>query len=195
MIRRFADRRPIVGPVAVALVLALFSVGPVAWSLLVEPSASVLAHEGYVTEPIDWRPLAPFEAVALATVVIVPVALVAGWLGGLVWRRHAMVGVLVAITLAWALAIVLLPIAANLLGLPLRTGIFCLFGCEANLRDDQPLSGVIAYGQLVFTVVLVGPAHARPGVRLLARWKDRLVHRAGLGRHRRSCSGPLAGQS
>ena len=52
----------------------------------------------------------------------------------------------------------LLPIVANLLGLPLRTGIFCLFGCEANLRDDQPLSGAIAYGQLVFTVVLVAYA-------------------------------------
>jgi hypothetical protein len=153
-----AARLPEVGPVTAALVLALCSVIPVAWSLLVEPSASVLANEGYVTEPIDWRPLSPFEAFALATVVIVPVALVVGWLGGLVWRRHAMVGVLVTITLAWALGIVLLPIAANLLGLPLRTGIFCMFGCEANLRDDQPLSGVIAYAQLVFTVVLIAYA-------------------------------------
>ena len=98
-IRRLAARLPEVGPrVTAALLLALCSIGPVAWSLLVEQSAATLANERYVTEPIDWRPLAPFEALALATVVIVPVALVVGWLGGLVWRRHAMVGVLVTIT-------------------------------------------------------------------------------------------------
>lgn len=120
----------------------------------------MLANDGSVIEPIDWRPIPPVGALVLAASVIVPTALVGGWLGGLAWRRHQMLGVLVAISVAWALGIVLLPIAAGVLGLPLRAGISCaaLTFCEATLRDDRPLSGLVAYGQLVFGVVLVAYA-------------------------------------
>ena len=73
-------------------------------------------------------------------------------------------GVFVPVTVAWMLGILLLPIAAGVLGIPLRSGIVCLFGCTAYLRDDQPLSGVLAYGQLVVASVVTGPALAVPAV-------------------------------
>ena len=151
-------------PVAVAGGLALLSAVPIAWSLQLQPDLALLANDGWTAPPIDWRPLSPIDALVLALAVVVPSALIAGWVGGVAGRRYAAAGVLTAITVAWALGIVLLPITAAILHLPLRAGIVCTFGCEAMLRDDQPLSGISAYGQLVAGGLIADALLAVPGI-------------------------------
>lgn len=148
---RFPSRSDLllIGPVATAVLLALASILPVAWSLQLVPPASVLANEGFVTPPIEWRPMGWAGAIAMTACAILPAALFAGYAGGLIWRLNRTAGVFTALTLAWLTGIVMLPIAASVLDIPLRTGIACFFSCEANLRDDQPSSGAIAYAELV----------------------------------------------
>ena len=166
------------GPVLVALGLGLLSVPLVAWSLTVEPSARALAN-GPLDERIDWMPVVALDALLLAVVVIVPTSLIAGWLGGLAWRRWRLVGVAVAISLGWALGIVLLPIAASLLGIHLRAGITCtaLTFCQATLRDDELLSGATAYVELVAGVLLLMSAPVVPLIPIAALWLGRRAGR------------------
>jgi hypothetical protein len=132
-----------------AVVLALFSAVPVAWSFLVRPPDSVLRNAGYVQGPIDWQPMAPLAAFALALAVVIPAAVVGGMAGGLVWRWRRFAGSSVALATAWATGILILPIAAAVLGLHLRTGIVCLAGCDTLLRDDHPFGGPYAYANFL----------------------------------------------
>jgi hypothetical protein len=137
------------GPVRSAVVLALVSAVPVAWSLEMSPPAWMLLNEGFVAGPIDWRPAGPVAALVLAAFTVIPAALLSSWIGGRVGRRHQTWGLAVTLWTAWATGVVVLPVAAAALGVHLRTGIACAMGCEANLRDDVFLSGVAAYGMLV----------------------------------------------
>jgi hypothetical protein len=132
-----------------AVVLALISVIPVAWSFLAMPPSTTLANPRFVQGPIDWQPISFPIALALALVVVVIAALVGGSLGGLTWRWRPFAGAVAALVTAWATGIVTLPMAAAALGVHLRTGIVCFFGCESLLRDDKPLGGAQAYGEFV----------------------------------------------
>jgi len=131
--------------VGAAVGLALLSVLPVAWSLLMAPPETALENEGFVQGPIDWLPMAPESAVVLALAVVVPSAVVGGLVGGLIWRWRRFAGAAVALASAWSAGVVLLPVAASALGIHLRAAIVCAFGCESLLRDDQPFGGLIAY--------------------------------------------------
>jgi hypothetical protein len=159
-----------------AVGLALLSVVPVAWSLLLAPPGSALENSGFVQGPIDWRPIAPISAALLALVVVVPSAVVGGFAGGLIWRWRRFAGGAVALASAWFTGIVLLPVAASMLGIHLRAAIVCVMGCESLLRDDRPLGGLFAYGVFVagtfFLVwsVVVPVAVALIVVRVLYAW-------------------------
>lgn len=166
---RWPARRSLlsIGPVPTAVLLALGSIPLVAWSLQLVPPAWVLANEGWVTAPIEWRPMGWAAAIILAACAALPAALLAGYAGGLIWRLNRTAGLFTTLTLAWLTGIVMLPIAASVLDIPLRTGISCFFGCEANLRDDQPQSGAIAYAQLVLGSIPFLPGLLVPGVVLV----------------------------
>ncbi len=166
------------GPVLVALGLGLLSVPLVAWSLTVEPSARALAN-GPLDERIDgcrwrrsmrccWRWSSSSRPRSSP-----------GGSAGVAWRRWRLVGVAVAISLGWALGIVLLPIAASLLGIHLRAGITCtaLTFCQATLRDDELLSGATAYVELVAGVLLLMSAPVVPLIPIAALWLGRRAGR------------------
>jgi len=148
--------------VAAAVVLAALSAPLVAWSFLLRPPDWVLRNEGWAQGAIDWRPVAVEGAVALALSGAVPSAVVAGLAGSVVWRWRRFAGAAVALATGWATGIVMLPVAASVLGVHLRTGIVCAMGCEALLRDDRPFGGVSAYaiflaGTLAFQWSVVAP--------------------------------------
>jgi hypothetical protein len=138
-----------IGPIRAAVILGLISVVPVAWSLQIAPDPLTLANDGWVAPPIDWRPMGTVAALQLALLSVVPAAILGGSIGGLIWRGYNVIGAFAALTIAWATGITVLPWAASVLGIPLRTGIVCITGCTAYLRDDQPLSGAMAYGSLL----------------------------------------------
>jgi hypothetical protein len=149
---------PIRLAVAFALVLALISIVPVALSLQLSPPADVLANNGWSKPPIDWRPIGGIESLALTTIVVLVAALIGGAIGGFVWRSGRIRGGVAALASAWATAIIVMPLSAAALGIELRTGIVCIFGCEALLRDDQPFGGLLAYVEfLIGTAALAWP--------------------------------------
>ena len=152
--RQFAVRRA----VAAAILLAVLSIVPIALSFQVSPPAEVLANERWVTPSIDWRPMSALEALALATLVVLIGAVIGGSIGGLAWRTGRLWGGVAALASAWAASIVVMPLSAAALGIHLRTGIVCVFGCEALLRDDQPFSGPLGYATfLMGTATVAGP--------------------------------------
>jgi hypothetical protein len=166
--------------VGVAVALALVSVVPVAWSFLQAPNdVERLANEGYITPPVDWQPLPPHEALVLALAAVIPAALVGGTAGGLAWRWRRLAGAAVALLTAWPVAIVVLPLAAAVLGIHLRSGISCFTGCDALLRDDEPLGGPYAFLNYAMLFVLFIPSAIVPGViavvvsKFLADWAVR----------------------
>ena len=135
-------------PVAMALGLAAISVVPVALSFNLQPG-SAIANEGFVSPAIDWRPLDLVPSLALAAVACLLAALVGGVIGAYAWSRRPMLAGPAALAGAWAAGVISLPLVAAGLGLHLRTGIVCFMGCEAYLRDDQPLGGFAGYVMFV----------------------------------------------
>ena len=149
---------PLQRAVAAALALGILAIVPVAVSFNLEPPAQLIANEQFQSPPIDWTPMGLWQALALATITTGAAALVGGSAGAFAATRGAVRGGVVALVTAWATAIGVLPLAAGALGIHLRTGIVCVFGCEALLRDDQPLGGPAAYAEfLLGTAFLVWP--------------------------------------
>lgn len=133
------------GAIRGAVLLAVVSVPLVAWSFNLSPAQAALSNSGSAQGPIDWSPMPPMAALALAVAVVMPSAAVGGLLGGVVWRWRRFAGAAIALATAWAMAIVTLPVAAAALGVHLRTGIVCVFECETLLRDDRPFGGLLGY--------------------------------------------------
>jgi hypothetical protein len=148
------------GPVGTAVGLGLLSVPLVAWTLVQVPAASKLANVGWVQGPIDWHPMTLIQAILVAVVAVLPAAGAGGWAASRVRPSDRRFRVLVAMTIPWALAVVLLPVMAWALSVPLRAGIVCTSGCEAMLRSDQPWSGAIAYLEMALSGIVVFPAVA-----------------------------------
>ena len=95
----------------------------------------------------------------LALAAVISAALVGGALGGLVRLRWPVLGAFVAVWISWAIGIVVLPVAATLMGVTLRAAVVCVDSCSASLRGGDPASGIVAYQTvLVFSRFFVLPA-------------------------------------
>jgi hypothetical protein len=152
--RRIAIRR---APGA-AVMLALLSIAPVAASFNLAPPADLIANKRFASPPIDWQPIDIVHALVLAMVAVLVAALVGGIAGGFTWRRSPIWAGIVALATAWAAALGVLPVVAAVVGIHLRTGIVCIFGCEALLREDQPFGGLAAYAEFILgTAALTWP--------------------------------------
>jgi hypothetical protein len=166
--------------VLAAVALAALSIVPVALSLDMPPSADRLANRGFASGPIDWRPIGSSDAVLLSTLVVLIASLIGGTVGTLIWRKSRPAGGVSALASAWATAIVAMPPAAAALGIHLRTGIVCIMGCEALLRDDQPLGGITAYTEfLMGTAIVVSPIIALGAIAAVV-WAAASVRRRSL---------------
>jgi len=149
--------------VLLAVLFALASAALVAWVLQTGESQTVI-------ESVGWHPLGTGQALALALGAVLPAAALGGAAGGRVWARRPVLAPVTALTVAWFVGIVALPVVATALDIPLRAGITCLDACTAKLRDGDPLGGVAAYAEslvvapfafylLVVPVVLFVVAH------------------------------------
>src|SRR3954453_7515050 len=104
-----ATRAREAGPVATAVALGVIALPVVVWTLLIVPAAWQLENKGWVTPPIDWRPMSSLQAVALAAPAVLAAAVLGGWAGGRIIATHPRAGVFAAIGVAWAVGIIVVP--------------------------------------------------------------------------------------
>src|SRR6266705_7036062 len=126
--------------VALAVVLALVSTVPVAWALQA-------GLDRLTIEMVGWHPLGTGQALVLASGSVIPASLLGGAVGGLVWTRRPTIAPVVALSVAWVVGIVALPLVAAAFEIPLRAGIACVDACRPRLSNDDPLGGIPAYGE------------------------------------------------
>lgn len=134
-------------PVVLAVLFALASAVPVAWVLQTGP-------DQYVIEAVGWHPLGTGQALALSLGAVLPAGILGGIAGGLMWARRPVLAPVTAVTVAWFVGIVALPVVAAALDIPLRAGIACLDACSAKLRDGDPLGGVAVYAESLLVSVI-----------------------------------------
>lgn len=146
--------------VALAVVLALVSAVPVAWALQIGPSA-------FTIEMVGWHPLGTEQALVLAFGSVIPAGLLGGAVGGLVWTRRPTIAPVVALSVAWVVGIVALPLVAAAFEIPLRAGIACADACRARLSNDDPLGGLPAYGEALLASLVTFPYLVIPAALLL----------------------------
>ena len=82
---------PIGRPLSIALGLAAIAALPVALSFNVAPPNHAIANEGFVSAPIDWRPLDLVPGLALAAVASLLGAVVGSVIGTYAWSRRPIV--------------------------------------------------------------------------------------------------------
>lgn len=120
---------------------------PVAWWLRQPPAA--------IGEPTGWQAVTLPQALLLAAASVIPAALVGGAVAGWLVRRHPAIAAFVAMTVSWWVGILMLPLAAGILGIPYAAGFFCADGCTAFLDYQEPFLGFTAYPiSLIWTVAL-----------------------------------------
>jgi hypothetical protein len=139
-------RSPI-GPTLTALVLALISAPFVAFAIVRE---SVPPWIGPFDEPVD-----PGIAIAIACIAVIAGGLVGGTIGGRLLRRSPVAGLLVAVAVAWPIAIATLPMVPTLLGVEYRTAFGCISSCNPTIRAGDLASGAISYAASVFSGVFL----------------------------------------
>jgi hypothetical protein len=137
-------------PVALAVSLALISVVPVAWALQTGLDRSTI-------EMVGWHPLGTEQALVLAFGSVIPASLLGGAVGGPVWTRRPTIAPFVALSVAWVVGIVALPLVAAAFEIPLRAGIVCADGCRPSLSNLDPLGGLPAYGEAVIVSLVAFP--------------------------------------
>jgi hypothetical protein len=125
-------------PSAIALMFALLSLPLVAMSINVVDTSHAL-REGSPSlarsNPGRW--------VAAASSTLISAA-VAGWLGALLVRRHAIAGMVFTFLCALILGIAVLPILPALLGEHSGMVAFCIDGCQAVIDSSDSVSGLRA---------------------------------------------------
>lgn len=152
------------GPVATALAFGLVSIPAVVVSVFAPPDAHAVAA-------VDWRPVDPAMAILLATSAVVPASIVGGWLGGMLVRTRPATGVLVALACSWPLGIILLPIAAAALAVPMQAAVVCIDACTAELTYRDAASGLEAYVTAVFVTAGIGGFGVIPAAIAWIGWR------------------------
>jgi hypothetical protein len=136
------------GPVLLALGLAILSIPIVAGALM------NTGAPGYYELPDP----AFGDVLVLAAVACLASAGLAGVIGGAVLRQHRVLGPLVAIGLAWPIAVTLVPLVANALGIHYQAVVFCLDSCSVEIDSAKPFSGIAAVaGTIQMGVMTIVP--------------------------------------
>lgn len=160
-----------VGPVALALGLALASIPFVAASFMALWSGQ-WALWGPDAVALGWR-----DAFVLAVGSALTAALVAGSLGGIVVRRRPRLAALAAVGLSWPIGVAMLSITAGLTGMDLGIGKgWCETSCDVLITSEPAsairqyassvvLGGVTLLPEVVAIGALVLAYAARPGGR------------------------------
>jgi hypothetical protein len=132
------------GPIKLAVALAIVSIPLVGLSFLLPPLFE--ADPGFSPPEI----LPAFVIAGLATV---GAAIAGGGVGGLVVRTRPTIGALLALAIAWPLAVSLVSIAATLLKVPFETAYSCFDTCGPTVHSRDAASGAGMY--LISTVISI----------------------------------------
>ena len=124
------------GPVKVAIALAIPSSLLVAAAFLLPPVFEVDAR---------FQPPSLAGSVIVALIATLGAAAAGGAIGGLAVRRHPTIGTILALAIAWPVAVALVPVAARLAGVAFETAYSCFDTCGPMVHDRDPMSGVGAY--------------------------------------------------
>ena len=124
------------GPVKLAVALSIVAIPFVGLSLLAPPIFEV--DDGF-------QPPSLPSALVVAAIACFAAGLIAGSIGGLFVRGRPTLGALVALGIAWPVAIIVLPMAAALLRITLETAYTCFDTCGPMLHTDDVFSGAGAY--------------------------------------------------
>jgi hypothetical protein len=143
------------GPIAVALLLALVSTPLAALSIWAASTGTVNSPR----QPVDY-----LDAVLMGLVAVLVAGLVAGALGGAIARHRPVAGLVVAVFVAWPVAIAMLPFAAALYGIEYGGVWICFDACSPGIRGDSLSSGIGTY-LFSFVIGVLGPVEV--GVLLL----------------------------
>lgn len=136
-IRRFLDS--FVGPLALALVLAVASTPIVAMGIL--GSTEDDSGSYYVGHP-----LTDGLILSMALLAVIVGALAGGILGGVVVRRHPVAGLFAAGIVAWPAAVATLPLVAGLTYQRFGAIFMCIDSCSPLLSGASLDSGLTTYG-------------------------------------------------
>lgn len=166
-IQRVAARRW--GSLILALGLAVLSIPFAAISIRAVSEFTTSYPEGYVA-PIGWE-----AAIAMATAAVLLAAVVAGTVAGFVVRRRPVGGLILALFLAWPVAIASLPLLPAVFGIPYQGVWFCFDSC-APLISSSPLSAATNYVLAVW-IGVIGPIEIAAILAGLGYWASRRRHR------------------
>jgi hypothetical protein len=144
-----------------------FAAASIAWSSV--PRFSVRE----TAEPVSFG-----YALLLALIPVTAAALVGGSLGGSIVRKQPVRGLFFALLFAWPVAVITLPLLPAYLGWSYRGAWFCLSACNPMITSEVPLSGVLAYAQ-VLLFGLWGPAEVAAVLALIAYVLARRHRRGG----------------
>jgi len=162
------------GPIAVALFLALVSTPFAALSIWAVSTGTVNSPR----QPVDY-----LGAAGMALMAVLAAGLIAGALGGWIARYWPVAGLVVAVFVAWPVAIAMLPFAAAVIGIEYSGVEICIDACSHLIRGDSLTSGIGAY-LASFFLEFFGPVEV--GVLLLGigygfSLRGHRVAAAGLG--------------
>jgi hypothetical protein len=121
-------------------------------AILSWPIVAMSLDAGPETLAPDVQPSMPLDALArwvAAGGAVLSSALIAGTIGGYLVRWRTIVGTVVTGLIAWIIAIIALPIAPALLGLPVGFAYGCFDTCSPVIRSSDPASG-LSVAQLFF---------------------------------------------
>jgi hypothetical protein len=144
-----------------------FAAASIAWSSV--PRFSVRE----TVEPVSFG-----YALLLALLPVTAAAFVGGSLGGSIVRKQPVRGLFFALLFAWPVAVITLPLLPAYLGWSYRGAWFCLSACNPMITSDVPLSGALAYSQ-VLLFGLWGPAEVAAVLALIAYVLARRHRRVG----------------
>jgi hypothetical protein len=136
-----------------ALVLSLLSAPLVSIAIANATVPPVQAQPGRFPAPLDAA-----SAMPIALVAVIAAGIAGGAVGGRFVRRSPVAGLIAAVSVAWAVAIVTLPLVPTLRSEAFATGFMCLDGCSATILGGELQSGLVAYVQSVpLGAVLIVP--------------------------------------
>ena len=130
------------GPSKLAVALAIASIPLVGLSFLLPPLFEV---------DEQFTPPQVLHAFVIAAVATLGAAIAGGGIGGLVVRTRPTLGALLALAIAWPLAVALVSVIPALLKLPFETAYSCFDTCGPTVHSRDPASGAGIY--LVSTVI------------------------------------------
>lgn len=142
-----------------ALCLGLLST-PFAVATIVSSSTPAYGNRDGV-EPVSFG-----VALLVALGAVTAGSLAGGILGGSVVRKQPVLGLALALVVAWPVAIATLPLLPALLGWPYQAYV-CTDGCTPWITAEVPLSGLTEYAGMLATA-FYGPAEVAGVLALIA---------------------------